>query len=421
MIDAAQGHSLAKPGTGFSSRTRSPWWVVVAAVLGTLVGNGPLLQFSFAVFVKPLAQALATDRATISSAILVGFVVTGLTTPFTGRLVDRYGVRAVVLPGIVLFALSIAALGVVPQTPLQFILMYGVAGVFAAAQSPLPYAKAVAGAFERHRGIALGLSMSGVGLGAALLPHLANALIAAYGWRTAFIGLGATVLLVAFPPAYLLLREPVPAASLAQRPAPGMSARQAFRTKQFWCLALVFFAVVMACGGTIAHITAILTDRGVSPQLATSAISAAGIALVVGRLLAGFLLDRIFGPYVALFFILMPLIGIMLLYAPAHPAIYLIATVCIGLGLGAEVDLIAFFISRYLGIRAFGEIYGYLFAVFMFGSGLGPFLMGLSYSRTGTYGPTLIGLAVGLMLASAAVMLLGPYRYPLARQGENHA
>lgn len=143
MTDAEQGPAVAKPRAGFSSRARSPWWVVVAAVLGTLVGNGPLLQFSFSVFVKPLAEAFATDRATISSAILVGFVVTSLSTPFAGRLVDRYGVRAVVLPGIVLFALSIAALGVVPQTPLQFILMYGVAGVFAAAQSPLPYAKAV--------------------------------------------------------------------------------------------------------------------------------------------------------------------------------------------------------------------------------------------------------------------------------------
>lgn len=420
MTEAAQSHAVAKPRTGFSSRARSPWWVVVAAVLGTLVGNGPLLQFSFSVFVKPLAEAFATDRATISSAILVGFVVTSLSTPFAGRLVDRYGVRAVVLPGIVLFALSIAALGVVPQTPLQFILMYGVAGVFAAAQSPLPYAKAVTGAFERHRGLALGLSMAGVGLGAALLPHLAQALIAAHGWRTAFVGLGATVLLVAFPPACLLLREPVPVASLARQAAPGLSAREAFRTKQFWCLALVFFGVVMACGGTIAHITAILTDRGVSAQLATTAISAAGIALIIGRLLAGFLLDRIFGPYVALVFILMPLIGIVLLHAPAHPAIYLIATVCIGLGLGAEVDLIAFFISRYLGMRAFGEIYGYLFAVFMFGSGLGPFLMGLSYSRLGSYGPTLAGLAIGLVVASVAVMLLGPYRYALGRQGEKH-
>lgn len=415
MIDLEQATPLAKPRAGLSSGAGSPWWVVVAAVLGTLVCNGPLLQFSFSVFVKPLVQAFATDRATISTAILVGFAVTGLSTPFAGRLIDRHGVRAIVLPGIVLFALSIAALGVVPQTPFQFIVMYAVAGVFAAVQSPLPYARAVAGAFERHRGLALGLSMTGVGIGAALLPHLATALIVAHGWRVAFVGLGATVLLVAFPAAYLLLRDHVAVALPGGQGAPGLSAREAFRTKQFWCMALVFFAVVMACGGIIAHITAILTDRGVSVQLATAAISAAGIALVIGRLLAGYLLDRVFGPYVALIFILIPLLGIVLLYAPAHPAIYLLATVCVGLGLGAEVDLIAFFISRYLGMRAFGEIYGYLFAVFMFGSGLGPFLMGLSYSRTGSYGPTIVLLGIGLVLASVAVMKLGPYRYPLER------
>lgn len=415
MTDLERVAPLSEPRVGFSSGARNPWWVVVAAVLGTLVGNGPLLQFSFSVFVKPLAQAFATDRATISTAILVGFVVTGISTPFAGRLIDRHGVRAIVLPGIVLFALSIAALGVVPQTPLQFIVMYGVAGVFAAVQSPMPYAKAVAGAFERHRGLALGLSMTGVGIGAALLPHLASALIAAHGWRVAFVGLGVTVLLVAFPPAYLLLKEHGAVVPSGRQDVPGMSAREAFRTRQFWCMALVFFAVVMACGGIIAHITAILTDRGVSVQLATAAISAAGIALVIGRLLAGYLLDRVFGPYVALVFIVIPLVGIVLLYAPAHPAIYLIATVCVGLGLGAEVDLIAFFISRYLGMRTFGEIYGYLFAVFMFGSGLGPFLMGLSYSRTGSYGPTIVLLGVGLVLAIVAVMKLGPYEYPLER------
>lgn len=394
--------------------------MVFAAVLGNFVGNGPLLQFSFGVFVKPLSQAFATDRATISSAVLVGFVVTGLCTPVAGRLIDRRGVRAIVLPGIVLFALSIAALGLVPQAPLPFIVMYGVAGIFAAAQSPLPYAKAVAGAFERHRGLALGVSMAGVGIGAALLPHVASALISAYGWRMAFIGLGATVLTCALPAAYLLIKEPIPVTSPAHQGAPGMSAREALGTKRFWFLAVVFFAVVMACGGVIAHITPILTDRGVSAQLATSAISLGGVSLIGGRLLAGYLLDRFFAPHVALIFILMPLAGMALLYFPAPPLIALLATVCVGIGLGAEVDLIAFFISRYLGMRSFGEIYGYLFAIFMFGSGLGPFFMGLSFSRTGSYGTAIAGFGIGLIVASVTVLMMGPYRYPLNRQGAGH-
>lgn len=420
MINLEQTSASSDGSSGLQAGFKNPWWVVLAAVLGNLVGNGPLLQFSFGVFVKPLSQAFATDRATISSAVLVAFVVTGLCTPVAGRLIDKHGVRAIVLPGIVLFALSIAALGLAPEGPLPFIVMYGIAGIFAAAQSPMPYAKAVAGAFERHRGFALGVSMAGVGIGAALLPHVASALIAGYGWRTAFIGLGATVLICAFPAAYFLIKKAIPDTSLTHQSVPGMSAREAFGTKQFWFLAAVFFAVVMACGGIIAHITAILTDRGVSEQLATNAISVAGASLIGGRLLAGYLLDRFFAPHVALVFILMPLVGMALLYFPAPPSIALLATVCIGVGLGAEVDLIAFFISRYLGMRSFGEIYGYLFAIFMFGSGLGPFLMGLSFSRTGSYGTAIVGFGIGLIVASIAILMIGPYKYPMNRPGTGH-
>ena len=399
------------------AKNKSPWWVVVGAVAGLLVGNGPLMQFGFTVFVKPLADDFGASRATISTAILVGFVVTGLLTPFAGRLVDRYGVRRVVLPSIVLFALAMAALGFSPASPFAFIVMYGIAGIFAAGQTPLPYAKAVAGAFEQHRGLALGISMAGVGIGAAVVPQIGQALITAYGWRNAYLGLGAFTFLCAFPAVFLWLREPVPMAALGQRASiPGISAKEALRMRELWYLAIIFFAVVIATGGTIAHVVAMLTDRGVAPQMAASAISAAGIALIAGRLLAGYLLDRIFAPYVAIVFILIPLAGLVLLYFPATPAVTLLAIICVGVGLGAEVDLIAFFISRYFGMRAFGEIYGYLFAVFMFGSGLGPFTMGMSFSRTGSYGPALAIFGVGLVVAALLMLRFGPYRFPATGQ-----
>jgi MFS family permease len=420
MINLESTPEASDASRQLRSRHKNPWWVVLAAGLGNLVGSGPLLQFSFGVFIKPLSQAFATDRATISLAILVGFIVTGLCTPMAGRLVDKRGVRAVVLPGIVLFGLGFAALGVAPNAPLPFIVMYGIAGIFASAQSPLPYAKAVAGAFERQRGLALGVSMAGVGIGAAVLPHIASALIAAHGWRIAFIGLGAMVLVCAFPAAYLFIKDPVPAAFTAPQALSGISAREALRTKPFWLLACVFFAVVVSCSGMVAHIISILTDRGMPAELATNALSVAGVALIAGRLIAGYLLDRFFAPRVALLFILVPLVGMALLYFPVSPSVAVLAIMCVGIGLGAEVDLIAFFISRYLGMRSFGEIYGYLFAIFMFGSGLGPFFMGLSYSRTGSYGTAIVGFGVGLIIASVAVLTIGPYRYTTSGQGAQH-
>ena len=394
---------------------KNPWWVVFGAVMGLIVGNGPMMQFSFGVFLKPLTDAFGSDRATISGALLVGLVLTGVFTPLAGRLVDRFGVRAIALPAIVLFSIALASLALAPPSPYAFIAMYGLTGIIAAGQTPLPYAKAVAGAFEHRRGLALGVSMAGVGLGTAIVPQIAQALINAVGWRYAYVGLGAFTFVCAFPAVYAFLREPLPLTALAAAQVPGLTGREALGTTQFWYLAIIFFAVAAASAGTIAHVVPILTDHGVPPQIATSAISTAGLALIAGRLLAGYLLDRIFAPYVALVLFLVPLLGICLIYFATTPVLAITATICVGIGLGAEVDLIAFLLSRYLGMRSFGEIYGYLFAVFMLGSGLGPFLMGLSFTRTGSYGTAIVGFAIGLCLASALILLFGPYRYPATK------
>jgi cyanate permease len=165
-----------------------------------------------------------------------------------------------------------------------------------------------------------------------------------------------------------------------------------------------------------------MSDRGVSPQTATAMVGIAGTALIGGRLLSGFLLDRIHAPYVAAVFFLAPLMGIVVLSTTLRPEGAALGTVLVGIGVGAEVDLIAFLLSRYLGMRSFGEIYGYFFSIFMLGAGLGPFAMGVSYDRTGSYKLMLVCFAFALALASLPMLRLGPYAYPIAREtGQENA
>jgi hypothetical protein len=80
------------------------------------------------------------------------------------------------------------------------------------------------------------------------------------------------------------------------------------------------------------------------------------------------------------------------------------------------VDLVAFLLSRYFGMRAFGEIYGYLFALFMLGAGAGPFAMGVSYDVTGSYQLMLASFAIALLLASGLIIRVGSYVYPSGSQ-----
>ncbi len=405
-----------------NQKAKSPWWVVLGALLGLMVGNGPIMQFTFGVFVKPLTEAFATDRGAISGALLMGLVATGIATPIVGRLVDRHGTRRVALPAIVLFAVCMVAIGLVADSPWTLSLMYALCGIVAAGQTPLPYSKAIASVFDERRGLALGIATAGVGLGTMLMPMLAQKLMATWGWRGAYVGLGVVTLLVAWPAMAWLVTQREGAAQAAKAvPAaaqPGLTRAEAMRGVRFWALALSFFGVALAASGVVAHIVPILTDRGVAPAQATAAISAAGLALIVGRLVAGWLLDRVHGPIVAVAFFSLPLMGIALLLGSADPRWGVPAAVLVGLGLGAEVDLIAFMQSRYLGLKAFGELYGYLFAIFMLGSGLGPFLMGQSFRLHHSYEPALWLLAGSLTVACVLMARMGAYAYgPGAAQG----
>ncbi|MDC7787064.1 MFS transporter [Rhodoplanes sp. TEM] len=395
---------------------KNPWWVVVGSVFGLLVGNGAIMQFTFGVLLKPIGQEFGWDRGTVSMAMVIGLVCTGLMTPLIGILVDRYGIRRIALPCIAAFSAIVALTSLTPASPLAFIAFYGVMGLAASGQTPLIYSKSIAASFDDHRGLALGVAMAGVGLGAALIPQYAQALIGMFGWRGAYVGLGALTFVLAIPAVAFLVREPDRAlASETGEPPkelPGVTGRAALKTKYFWLLVVPFFALAAAANGSIAHVVPLLTDRGVSPQMATSALTMAGLALIAGRLLAGYLLDRLFAPYVAVVFIIIPLIGIVMLTTTSSTAMASLATVLIGLGLGAEVDLIAFFISRYLGLRSFGEIYGYLFAIFMLANGIGPYVMGVSFDKAGSYVPVLWTFAGGLVVASVLILLMGPYVYP---------
>lgn len=391
---------------------KNRWWGVVAAALGLSVSNGPLVQYSYGAFLKPLGEEFHADRGTLSTAVLVSFIFAGIFTPVVGRLVDRYGVRRVLLPAIVLFALGVAGLSLSPASAPVFILMYGIVGALSIAQSPLPYSKSVAGNFEGRRGLALGLSMSGVGLGAAVVPQVAQLLITHFDWRMAYVGLGAMVFVVSFPAVLFWLREPATVRKSALPHGPGLTPREALRTPELYSLAFAFAILVAAGAGTFAHIVPMLTDRGIPAQLAVSAISAAGLSLIVGRFVAGYLLDLIFAPYVTLFFLLVPFGGLCLFYLPLTPTLAIVATIFLGLGVGAEVDLMGYLASRYFGMRSFGEIYSYMFSLFCFGAGLGPFLMGMSFAKLGSYNPAIVGFAIALLVASALILTLGPYRYP---------
>jgi len=383
-----------------------------------LVAQGPVILYTLGLFIKPLNLEFGWDRASISAAGGIAAISSAITIPFVGSMMDRWGVRTVLIPIVVLCAASAALIALTPKSVVAFMLFFAITGVLGSGQGPLGYAKTVSAWFDDRRGLALGITMSGIGLGAALVPQYTQFLIGNFGWRIAYLGLGLLTLMVAFPAVFLFIREPIAAKSAGEgiqaqllssdRP-PDLEVREALRGRRFWLIACALLLVSTVTQGLVVHTVPFLTDKGYSPETAASLMIAVGLSTMVGRLLSGYLVDRIFAPFVAAFFFLLPCLGIYLLDSTISPVAGIIS---LGLASGTEIDMIGFLTSRYFGLRRFGQLYGYLFASFVVGSAIGPFMMGLAFERLHSYQPALWTFGAFMLVATAAILSLGPYRYP---------
>jgi len=397
--------------------TARDWLVPLGGALGLIVGNGPISVFAFGVFIGPLEGEFGWSRASLGIAIALCAFLSAITLPFIGLLMDKFGVRRPMAIAICLFALNVAVIGQSATLPM-FIALTALAGATGAAQSPIGYVKSVASYFDRRRGLAIGVAMSGIGIGAALIPQYAQWLIAEFGWRVAYLGLSIAIIAVALPSVLLLVRDPAGDRTTedpAGKSAPGMNLSEAIRFRAFWSIALAVLVVSIVVNGTVVHVVPLLVERGWSAGSASKVLVAAGIAGLVGRILAGYLMDRVFAPYVATGFFALAIAGIYLVAATDGEIVGMVA---IGLALGAEVDMIGFFASRYFGLKRFGQLYGVLFAIFTIGAGLGPLLLGTLYTHLHGYGAGFLACGIGLVAAIVCVLTLGPYRYQPARAEE---
>lgn len=401
------------------------WWVVVGSFLGLVVSAAPVATNTIGTFIKPVGGDLGWTRTQVTLGLAISGFTMALGSVILGRLMDRYGIRPVTLASVVGFGLSMAAIGFTPRSLTIFTVLYAVQGFFSAGIAPLPYAKSISGIFDRERGIALGIAIGGVGIGTVVVPQYAQTIIGMFGWRQAYVGLGLLHLVVAFPAVLFLIKEPgydrpAQGAPLKKGPAasalsgiPGKTVSEALADRAFWLILIPFIttgAILVGLNGTIVPM---MTDLGMSVRLATTAVSVLGIATIAGRIFSGWLLDRIFAPYVTIMFLLVPFIGVLAFGGGLSFGLPFIAAFLIGLGIGGELDLMAFLISRYFGLRYFGALYGLLTGVFYIGAKGGPFLVNVIFERTGSYHLVLAIAGVIMPLAALMIWRLGPYVYPV--------
>jgi len=301
------------------------------------------------------------------------------------------------------------------QSIWHFYFMYMLLAFAGLGTLPVAYTRAILNWFDEKRGVALGVALSGVGLGAIIMPPAIQSLIVNVGWQNAYLVLGFAVLLVSFPIAYFFFVErPEPNTQMERAALPieelGMDVKEALHDRVFWILVAAFILLGEMSVGTVAHLLALLTDRGVEVSDAAGLISVLGVTLILGRVVCGYLVDRYFAPTVAFGFLFCSSVGIALLAFGSGPWLTVLAIGLLGLGLGAEFDLMAYLISRYMGFRAYGQLFGYLYAAFSVGAGTGPLLMGWIYDKNGSYTDGLFFFSCCALVAALLIRTLGPYR-----------
>jgi len=394
--------------------------VVLSSLVGIGLGLSPLPFYTLGLFAPHLAKAFHWNQATIMSGLLVMTVLIVLMGPLTGWLADRYGVRRVTLVSVVLFGVSLLGFALQDGSLSRYYLTWGVMAAVGAGTLPVTWTRAVNGWFDHRKGLALGLALIGTGVAALLLKPYTAWAIDAFGWRWAYVALAALPLLLAWPLALLCFQEPLPAAANAMgvtMAEPGMTLGAALRDWRFWLIGGAFLPIAFAVGGPIPNMELLLSTHGLSrPQIFTL-LPLIGFFVIGGRLVGGWLVDRIWAPWVALLLLSAPIIAVvMVIYQPVTPssALWLIGS--LGVAIGMEYDLLAFLAARYFGARHYGAIYGALYSFFAFGGGTAPTVYGHVYDASRSFDGILLWGALGMAGGALALCWLGPYRY-IARGG----
>jgi MFS family permease len=392
---------------------RKSWRSVALSLLGLTCAPSTLPVYTLGLFVAPLHAQFGWSHAAIQAAILfsTGLGVAG--GPLAGWLVRAHGLRTAALCGLAGMALSLIACATMTGALWQFYGAYAMMALLGAGANAVAWSTLVAANFDRSRGLALGIALSGTGLSAIIMPQIAAAGLAHADWRMSYFALAAFVVLVVLP----LCAAFIPAGTRYRaRPdeavaeVAGMELGAVIRTGRFWLIGLSTALIYLAVGGLIPNVVPALNARGVSSAEAVSIMGILGMAVIAGRVLVGALLDRVWAPLVASL-VLLPAAASCLLLATDQPVlVYGVAAAGIGLVTGMEFDMMAFLIGRYFGMHDYSRIFGRLYMFLAVAAGSAPMTFGAIFDRTGSYDiPVMLASA---LLVSGAVSLLLLGRYP---------
>ena len=394
---------------------RASWTLVLAATVGYSISSIP--AGSTGVMMGPIEAEFGWSRTEIYSGVaLISFIGVLLAT-FIGAGIDRFGARPIGIAAGAAMSAAIAALALVGESLWQWWALWALVGLASAAM-PTVWLTPVAGRFTASRGLAVAIVLSGSGLATFAVPIISHALVEAYGWRGAYMGLGMIWAVLTLPLLLLFFHgggnpssgKRTGAAATAPAELPGFTVSQGFRSVNFYKLLLAAFFGIFGGVALIMNLVPVLISTGIPRGSAATVSGLIGIATITGRIAGGWLLDRMSAKLIAaLSTSLAAVLPVILLLFPGSAALAAIAIIIYGLVGGAKIGATAYLASRHLGQRAFGTLYGTINASIAFAVGTAPLAANFIYDLTGSYEIVMWAAAPILLLGGAIYASLGTY------------
>lgn len=389
------------------------WGVAAAAFVGVMTSFAPIVPYTFSLFLNPLHESLGWRRESLDGAFGLAAITVAFVSPLIGILLDRFPPRRIILPSILIFAFALASLSRLGPGIGRFYLTFFVLGLVANGGAQFAYTRTMLTWFQKHRGFALALILTGSGVGSIVIPPLTQWAIAAHGWRNAYLMLGGIALL-GFPLTALLVRNRPAHQVRVQIATPsGATVGSALASTAFWILAGITILSAFSENGLVTNLAAVLTQHGIPAQSAAVALSFRGGAGIVGRLFVGLLIDRLSPQRIQTCVLVLSAAGSLVLALASSSGVALAGAVLLGVGLGSEADVGPYLLARYFGRKHFSVLYGLMWTAYALGGGTGPVVVGHFFDRAGSYRPqVLVALAIIAFAAAGVSLLLKSTRGP---------
>ncbi len=386
--------------TNQNQKTRKTFFygyvIVIAISIIQIVMFGS--RNTFGIFFKPLLTEFGWTRALISGAFSMSSVAQGFSGVLMGSLNDRIGPRAVMTISGLLIGAGFFLMSVVDSV-WELYLFYTVMVGIGLGSMFVPQMSTVARWFSQKRNTMTGVVAAAGGIGGLILPPVINWLISEYGWRFAYIIIGALILVVTIIASQFLKRDPYKMGLMpygetknkepeTRRPNSGLrglSFKQTACTRQFWMILIMVFCFGYCLQTIIVHIVPHVTDLGISAAAAANILATMSVALTAGSFALGVVADKIgsrkafticFIFIIAIFFLIMPI---------TQTWMFVLFCVLIAIGSGGAATLESTVLAELFGLKSHGIILGVTSLSYTFGAALGPFMAGYIFDISGSY------------------------------------